>query len=237
MVREEMKLLQREKEDIEARFETFEGLARKRDLLLEEKHEALQSVAPVQSSRLRKASEEFKKTEERWNELTEDSINTDEAIGYLSHNVDYLVSASNFLTAAKGAFDVENWVDGEYEGTLFKHSNIGRAREMVYGANRNLKLAQKELVCVINMEFEFDQFAPILVNFLGLLFQDIFIEGRLSRILDMVEETIEESRARLKMVQKKREQLRKNTEKTEKARIRLFQRLGGEKRGKKVRLN
>ncbi|MCH2368115.1 MAG: hypothetical protein MK554_13015 [Planctomycetes bacterium] len=237
MVREEMKLLQREKEDIEARFETFEGLARKRYLLLEEKHEALESVAPVQSSRLRKASEEFKKTEERWNELTEDSINVDEAIGYLSHNVDYLVSASNFLTAAKGAFDVENWVDGEYEGTLFKHSNIGRAREMVYGANRNLKLAQKELVCVVHMEFEFDQFAPILVNFLGLLFQDIFIEGRLSRILDMVEEAIEESRARLKMVQKKREQLRKNTEKTEKARIRLFQRLGGEKRGKKVRLN
>ncbi len=41
MVREELKLLRREKEDIEARFETFNGLARKREVLLEERHEAL----------------------------------------------------------------------------------------------------------------------------------------------------------------------------------------------------
>tara|TARA_B100000809_G_scaffold32116_1_gene28031 strand:- start:185 stop:1174 length:990 start_codon:yes stop_codon:yes gene_type:complete len=232
MVREELKLLRREKEDIEARFETFNGLARKREVLLEERHEALESVAPVQSSRLRKAGEEFKKIEYLWNGLTEDAINVDDAIAYLSRNVDYLVSASNFLTAAKGAFDVESWIDNDFTGTLFRHSNIGRAREMVYGANRNLKLAQKELVCVVNMEFEFNQFEPMLVNFLGSLFHDIFLEGRLGEILDVMEEVIVESRKRLEMVQKKREQLRKKVEKTEKARTRSFNRLGGEKRGR-----
>ncbi|MEC7774589.1 MAG: hypothetical protein VYC32_00700 [Planctomycetota bacterium] len=232
MVGEEMKLLQREKEDIEARFETFSGLLRKRDLLLEEKQEALQSIAPVQSTRLRKVGEDFKKTEEQWHGLTEDSINMDEAIGYLSRNVDYLESASNFLTAAKGAFDVEGWIDGDYEGTLFRHSNIGRAREMVYGANRNLKLAQKELVCVVNLEFDLTDFEPFMVNFLGSLFHDIFIKGRLHTILDLVEEAIVDSRSRLKVVQKKREQLRKKAERTEKTRARLFQRIGGEKRGR-----
>lgn len=232
MVREELKLLRREKEDIEARFETFAGLARKREVLLEERHEALQSIAPVQSSRLRKIGENFKKTEYLWNALTEDAINVDDAIGYLSHNVDYLVSASNFLTAAKGSFDVESWIDNDYTGTLFRHSNIGRAREMVYGANRNLKLAQKELVCVVNMDFGFSQFEPMLVNFLGSLFHDIFIEGRLGRILDEMEEVIVEARKRLEMVRKKREQLRKKVERTEKSRTRLFQRLGGEKRGR-----
>lgn len=232
MVGEEMKLLRREKEDIEARFETFSGLIRKRDLLLEEKQEALQSIAPVQSTRLRKVGENFKKTEEEWHGLTEDSINMDEAIGYLVRNVDYLESASNFLTAAKGAFDVEGWIDGDYEGTLFRHSNIGRAREMVYGANRNLKLAQKELACVVNLEFDLTDFEPFMVNFLGSLFHDIFIKGRLHTILDLVEEAIVDSRSRLKVVQKKREQLRKKAERTEKARARLFQRIGGEKRGR-----
>ena len=232
MVREELKLLRREKEDIEARFETFNGLARKREVLLEERHEALESVAPVQSSRLRKAGEEFKKIEYLWNGLTEDAINVDDAIAYLSRNVDYLVSASNFLTAAKGAFDVESWIDNDFTGTLFRHSNIGRAREMVYGANRNLKLAQKELVCVVNLEFDLTDFEPFMVNFLGSLFQDIFIGGRLHTILDLAEEAIVDSRSRLKAVQKKRERLRKKAERTEKARTRLFRSLAGEKRGR-----
>jgi len=70
------------------------------------------------------------------------------------------------------------------------------------------------------------------VNFLGSLFQDIFIGGRLHTILDLVEEAIVDSRSRLKVVQKKREQLRKKAERTEKSRTRLFHRLGGEKRGR-----
>jgi len=103
---------------------------------------------------------------------------------------------------------------------------------MVYGANRNLKLAQKELVCVVNLEFDLTDFEPFMVNFLGSLFQDIFIGGRLHTILDLVEEAIVDSRSRLKVVQKKREQLRKKAERTEKSRTRLFHRLGGEKRGR-----
>ena len=72
----------------------------------------------------------------------------------------------------------------------------------------------------------------MLVNFLGSLFHDIFLEGRLGEILDVMEEVIVESRKRLEMVQKKRERLRKMVEKTEKLRTRLFNRLGGEKRGR-----
>ena len=49
---------------------------------------------------------------------------------------------------------------------------------------------------------------------------------------DLVEEAIVDSRSRLKVVQKKREQLRKKAERTEKSRTRLFQRLGNEKRGR-----
>jgi hypothetical protein len=47
-----------------------------------------------------------------------------------------------------------------------------------------------------------------------------------------MEEVIVESRKRLEMVRKKREKLRKQVEKTEKSRTRLFNRLGGEKRGR-----
>ena len=229
MVREERQILAREKEDIEAKFHAFDGFTRKRDVLEEEKRQALQKVAPVHSSRVRKLSDDFKKTEKLWNTLTEDAINVDEAMRYLQHNVDYIGSARGFLIAAKGSFDIESWVEGGYSGNVFRHSNIGRAKEMIDGANRNLKLAQKELVCVINTPFEIDRLEPILVSFLDTLFSDIFLDGRLGRTLEVVESAIVDSRKRLEAIRKKREQLHRRLERTEESRGQLFARLGGEK--------
>jgi hypothetical protein len=232
MVREERAILEREKEDIEAKFQAFNDFNRKRSVLEEEKRQALQKIAPVHSSRVRRLSEDFKKTERLWNSLTEDAINVDEAIRYLQHNVDYIESARNFLIAAKGSFDIENWIECGCSGNLFRHSNIGRAKEMIDGANRNLKLAQKELVCLVNLKFEIDQFEPILVRFLDALFCDIFLHGRLGRTLEVVESAIADSAKRLEQMRRKRERLHHKLERTEETRGNLFARLGGEKRGR-----
>jgi septal ring factor EnvC (AmiA/AmiB activator) len=232
MVREERKILAREKEDIEAKFQAFNDFSRKRDVLREEQRQALQKIAPVHSSRVHKLSENFKKIESSWNSLTEDAINVDESLRFLQHNVDYIVSARNFLISAKGSFDIENWVESGFAGNLFRHSLIGRAKEMIDGANRNLKLAQKELVCVINTKFEIDKFEPILTSFLDALFHDIFLDGRLGRTLDVVEGAIADSKKRLQQMQKRRDQLHRKLERTENTRKILFARLGGEKRGR-----
>jgi hypothetical protein len=232
MVREEREILLREKEDIEAKFESFSGFVKKRDILEEEKREALQSIAPSNSSRVRKLSEDFKKIEQSWNSLTEDAINVDEALFFLARNADYIKSARAFLIAAKGSFDIESWIEVEFTGNLFRHSNVGRAKEMIDGANRNLKLAQKELVCVANLKFKVERFEPILLSFLDALFDDIFLDGRLARTLNVVEAALLDSDKRLAQVRQKREQLHKKLERTERTRVLLFQRLGGEKRGR-----
>ncbi len=230
MVREERTILERQRDDIRAKFQAFDGFTSKREILKEEKRQALLKIAPTHSTRVRTLNEDFKKTEKLWNSLTEDAINVDEAIRLLQHNLDYIASARSFLIVAKGQFDIENWVEGGYVGNLFRHSNIGRAKEMIDGANRNLKLAQKELVCVVNLKIEMDQFEPILMSFLDALFSDIFLEGRLGHTLDVVEAAIVYSEKRLERMRKKREQMRSKLERTEQTRRELFGKFGGDKR-------
>ncbi len=232
MVRDERVILRREKEDIEAKFTSFSGFTHKREVLAEEKRQALQKISPAHSTQVRKLNDDFKKIEQTWNSLTEDAINLDEALRYLGHNVDYIQSARNFLISAKGSFDVETWVEEGFVGNLFRHSNVGRAKEMIDGANRNLKLAQKELVCVANLKFEIDRFEPILMRLLDALIDDIFLDGRLERTIEDVEKSIEDSQKRLAQIRRKREQLHKKLERAEAARGELFARIGGEKRGR-----
>ena len=234
MVREERKVLSREKEDIEAKFGSFLGFTKKRAVLQEEKRQALQKISPANSTRIHELNENFKKIEKRWNSLTEDAINLDEAIRFLTHNVDYVKSARNFLIAAKGSFDIENWVEGNYTGNLFRHSNVGRAKEMIDGANRNLKLAQKELVCVAHLQFEIDRFEPILMSFLGALFDDIFLDGRLEETIEQVEQAIEDSQQRLDNLRARRGHLHAQLEETESERGELFQQIGGDRHGSVV---
>ncbi|MCZ6793308.1 MAG: hypothetical protein O7J95_06820, partial [Planctomycetota bacterium] len=173
-----------------------------------------------------------KKIEHLWNSLTEDSLNLDEAMFFMSRNADYLRSSRSFLVAAKGSFDIETWMEDRFQGNLFRHSNVGRAKEMIDGANRNLKLAHKELVCVSNLKFEIESFETCLVKFLDALFDDIFLDGRIERTIPVTEQAIRDAEARLTKLRRRREQLHKRLERAERSRVSLFQRLGGEKRGR-----
>jgi hypothetical protein len=232
MVREERDILLRERDDIEAKFDSFSGFNQKRNVLEEEKREALDNIAPAQSLRVRRLIEDFKRTERLWNALTEDALNIEEAVRFLDRNADYIRSSRNFLIAAKGSFDIESWIESDYTGNLFRHSNVGRAKEMIDGANRNLKLAQKELVCVVNVKFDLERFDPILVSFLDALFDDIFLDGHLERTLNVVEAALGVSERHLLHVKQRREQLHKKLSRTERTRVQLFHRLGGERRGR-----
>ena len=227
MVREAREILVRERETIEAKLASFTGFGQKRSILEEERDTAIRSLAPTHSSKLRKITEEFKRIEEQWNSLTEDALNFDEGLFYLARNVDYLKSARSFLITAKGSFDIESWTDSGYGSDLFRHSNIGRAKEMIDGANRNLKLAQKELYCLANLKIRLDGLEAMLVGFLDALFEDIFLDGRLGRSIALVEEALAAAEKNLVQVRQKRETLHAKLERTEDHRSQLFQRLGG----------
>ena len=232
LVAADREILEREIGDIEAKFDSFSDFLDKRDRLAEEKREALLTIAPQRSGRLLKLNADFKKIEHLWNSLTEDSLNLDEAMFFMSRNVDYLRSSRSFLVAAKGSFDIETWMEYRFQGNLFRHSNVGRAKEMIDGANRNLKLAHKELVCVSNLKFEIESFETCLVKFLDALFDDIFLDGRIERSIPVTEQAIRDAEARLKKLRRRSEQLHKRLERAERSRVSLFQRLGGEKRGR-----
>ncbi len=232
MVREDRAVLEQERDELRSKLESFSGFVNKRSVLEEERRDALSSMSPAHSAKVRKLNEESKKIENQWNSLNEDALNLEEALFYLARNVDYVKSARAFLITAKGNFDVENWADSSYSTDLFRHSNIARAKEMLDGACRNQKLAQKELCCLVHLRVELEGFEPILVKTLAGLFSDIFVEGRLHRSLDLIEEALAKSGSFLQQVRKKQEVLHGKLERVEKTRDQLFQRMGGERRGR-----
>ena len=232
LVDQERDVLQREIEDIEGRFENFLGFREKRAVLEQEKEQALDRFGSTSS--VRQIDEAFKKTERLWNALTEDAIHLDEALFHLARNVDYVNSARAFLIAAKGSFDIENWVESGCVGELFRHSNVARSKEMFEGANRNLKLAHKELVSMSNLRFDIEGFEPVLVHFLEALFDDIFLDGRIERTVTIADEAIEEAERRLEGARAKREQLHEKLEQTEATRGDLFQKLGDDQTSRRV---
>lgn len=227
MVRQESATLTRERQAIEAKLSSFTGFGQKRNILEEEHDSALSSLAPAHSSKVRRVAGEFKRVEREWNALTEDAINFDEGLFYLARNVDYLKSARAFLIAAKGSFDLESWAESGFATDLFRHSNVGRAKEMIDGANRNLKLAQKELFCISNLKIRLEGFESMLVSFLDGLFDDIFLDGRLGRAIHVVEEAQLVAEKNLAQVRQKRETLHARLERVDDLRGQLFHRLVG----------
>jgi len=228
MMGEDREILEREQRGIESKLENFQGFTKKRTVLEEERKLALSSLAPPHSSKVRKINEAFQRIEGQWNSLSEDSLNLDEGIFFLARNTDYIKSARAFLITAKGNFDIEGWVESGYSNDLFRHSNIGRAKEMLDGANRNLKLAQMELCCVGHLKFELEPFEPTLVAFLHGLFDDIFIEGRLARSITIAEEAFARSEKVVQKVRQRREVLHGKLERVEAERTDLFSRMGGD---------
>jgi len=230
IVQEEREILARELEEINARLDSFTGFETKRTDLEEEKRSVLKDLAPTHSSRIRRMNEHFKKIERQWNSLTEDVINLDEAIFFLERNLDYLRSCRTFLISAKGSFDIEAWLSGGYLSDLFRHSNIGRAKEMADGADRNLKMALKELVCVSSVKTRPESFQRILHTLLEALFEDIFIEGKLQSSLRVVEAALAGNLKLVEQVKAKREVWGAKLDEVEKLRAQLFSRLEADRK-------
>jgi len=234
ILQEEREILNRERHDLLMRLQNFTGFESKRTLLEDEKRKALKNMAPAHSSKLRKLNDDFKRIERQWNALTEDLINLDEGLFFLDRNLDYLRSARTFLISAKGNFDIESWVHSGYLSDLFRHSNIGRAKEMADGADRNLKMAQKELVCVSSMKIHAEQFQRILVGLLETLFEDIFREGRIQTSLLIVEAALANNLKLTEQVKAKRALLDEKLQEAEKSRNQMFSQLGADRASRLV---
>lgn len=234
ILKEERDILNREREALASRLRAFNGFESRRGLLEEEKKNRFKNLSPAHSSRIRRINDDLKKVEHQWNSYTEDLVNLDEGIFFLERNLDYLRSCRMFLIAAKGNLDFEFWTKGGYLSNLFRHSSIGRAKEMAEGADRNVKMAQKELVCVSCVKVRPDLLQRILLPSLEALFEDIFIEGRLQVSLEVIEAALAMNLKVTEQVKLKRMLVNDKLEQIDKIRNRMFSRLGAEHRGRLV---
>ncbi len=235
LIQDEREILNREREELQNRLKTFSGFEPKRTILEEEKRNALKNLAPAHSSKLRRLNENFKKVERQWNAFTEDLVNLDEGIFFLDRNLDYLKSCRTLLISAKGDFDVNYWVSDSKLTNLFRHSNIGRAKDMADGADRNLKMAQKELVCVSTVKLRPELFRRVLLGLLVALFEDIFVEGKFQKSFRVVDEALTENLKLTEQVKAKRAALAQKIEQVEKLRNQRFSLLGANHKGIRAR--
>lgn len=234
MIQEERDILNRERDDLQTRLRSFSGFEPKRTVLEEEKRSALKHLSPTHSSKLRRLNDDFKKVERQWNSFTEDMVNLDEGVFFLERNLDYLRSCRTLLISAKGDFDIEHWATGCALSHLFRHSLIGRAKDMADGADRNLKMAQKELVCVSTVKMKPELFRRVLLSLLMALFEDIFVRGKFETSFQVMEEALTENLKLTAQVKEKRDQLAQKLAQVEKLRNQMFSLLGADQRGRRA---
>ncbi|MFQ5654440.1 MAG: hypothetical protein ACE5GW_06890 [Planctomycetota bacterium] len=230
LLEEELQSIDQEIEDIETKLSTFEVFRVKKRGLEVERESAMTTFNLDGTEPILSISAEFEKIEQTWNVLTEDLMNIDEAIFFVARSSDYLASARGFILASRSQFAIESWLRDGYLIDLFKHSTIGRAKEMVEGAERNLKRALRELICVSDVEVNPEDFEHLLVPFLDVLFDDLFLLGKLQESMRFVERRIGRA-ARLQAdLEKERERILEAQTEQEGTRGRLFLRIGDERR-------
>lgn len=230
LLRDEMDRLDREVEELVEKLATFSVFHDKKAGLEQERHSALQGFLMTGEEPVLRISEEFEETEQNWNMLTEDLMNVDEALFHVGRSVDYLNSARNFILGSRSQFSVEEWLRDGYLIDLFKHSTVGRAKEMVEGADRNLKIALRELLCLEVLGADPHDFEQLLLPFFDALFEDLFLHGRLTSTLKLLERRLEQTERLHQELEERRESIFTMQSEKEETRERLFQQIGDERR-------
>ncbi|MEE2889534.1 MAG: hypothetical protein VX404_03735 [Planctomycetota bacterium] len=186
-------------------------------------------------------SDNFEVTETKWNVLTEDLTNLDDALHNVARAIDYLTSARNFVLTARSHFSVQDWLKNGYLVDLLKHSTVGRVREMMKFAERNLKRALGELICLNDEDYDFvglkdfaPYFAPLLKPLYVRLFDDVFGQKKFHNVLQLVEERLDHTEKLHRKLQGAREKVFQSQLQHERDRERLFHLIGDERR--KLRL-
>ncbi len=230
LLQEELVIVQHDIDELEEKLTTFTAFHQKKAGLEQERRHALRGFQLKGEEPVLRISREFEETEQNWNVLTEDLMNFDEALFHVGRGVDYLNSARNFVLSSRSQFSVEEWLEDGYLIDLFKHSPIGRTKEMIEGADRNLKMALRELLCLAEFDPVPTDFEQLLLPFFDALFEDLFAHGRLTSTLKLVERRLERTERLRSELETLRETVFTRQVEKEQTRERLFHQIGDERR-------
>ncbi len=193
-LRETQELLANELESVVERLTSYIDFEGKRTNLLEQRNDMLEHLGLEDDEFAGEVLEGFEKIENRWNQVSEDLVNVESALGHLQSNLDYLRSARSFVLGARASFDVDEWCRTGYLSDLFRHSPVSRVFEMVRCADLNVRLAEKELVCLARWPHHAHKSITVLGPFVHRLFDDLFTRGNFQSTKAVIEETEEKNR-------------------------------------------
>lgn len=230
LLEEQSDFIRNEVGELQAKLETFKAFNEKRIGLSNEREEALVSFELKDAGMISEISARFESTERSWNTLTEDLMNYDEALFSVHRTVDYLTSARDFILASRSQFAIDRWIESGFLIDLFKHSTVGRAKEMVEGADRNLKASLVELVCLEELLIEPEDFEHLLQPFLAALFNDLFVHTKLRETFEFLEGRLARAQGLRQKLQEKRDEVFSRQLAEEETRGRLFNEIGRERK-------
>ncbi len=230
LFKHQQEFVERLQGEIEDRLQSFCAFADKKQSLTTEQRETLSLFNLAESDGIEELSEEFQGIEECWNILTEDVMNMEQAVFQVERGIDYLNSARDFVLKSRSEFAIDQWRHEGYLIDLFKHSSLGRAKEMIEGADRNMKLALLELVCVEDVVIHPEDFVQFSLPFMEAMFEDLFVNSKFIQSLDIIDSRIECARQLHDKLSKKYEDKLAKQFEQEENRGQLFARMGNERR-------
>ena len=193
-LRDTQELLAHELDGVVERLASYTDFEGKRSNLLQQRKRMLERLGFDEDECAGEALEGFEKIESRWNRVREDLVNAEVALAYLQGNLDYLHSARSFLFGARVSFDVDQWCRTGYLSDLFRHSPVSRVFEMVRCADFNVRMAEKELICLERWPHRAHKSGTVLGPFVHRLFDDLFTRGNFQSTKAVIEETEERNR-------------------------------------------
>ncbi len=193
-LRETREMLSNELASVTERLATYNDFQGRRSSLIAQRKDTLEHLGLEADEFAGEVLEDFEKIESRWNQVSEDLVNVETAVSHLQNNLDFLRSARSFVLGARATFDVDEWCRSGYLSDLFRHSPISRVFEMVQCADLNIRLAEKELVCLTCWPYEAHKSITVLGPFVHKLFDDLFIRGNFQSTKAVIEEAEEKNR-------------------------------------------
>ena len=219
-------ILVRERNELRARCGSFEGISSRLETLAGEKDAYLRGLTLHHSQILRRQGNDFSRVESRWKSFSEDILNLDDGLFFLERNLDYLRSCRTFVVSSVRE-DFESWPSAPREiSIVLKHSNLGRAKEMADGADRTLKMAQKQLICVANAKIYPEQLVYVLLDLLQAIYKDTQITRRTDQALYSIECAMAKNLRAVERMKNARESHAQKLTVLQKERMAIFSRLG-----------
>lgn len=201
VLKEEREILKNELEDLNLRLSMLTDFSVQHDVLEKQRELLLEEIGLKAGNTVAWGSlKEFDQVEQNWHQVSEDLANLETTLHHLSLNLDCLLSGRNYLLSAGTLFDIQQWT---YTGTfadLVRHSPVGRAYEMVHGADVNIKLAEKEMICIKTPQLPTKRLAKVLAPFTKTLFEDIFVHASFRKTRQLFEDIERGNRAKFEVL-------------------------------------